>query len=214
MDMLLDIAKTHYPEMRRWTSYSEQLNGTRVLADKQTNELLEIPQYHFCFFLGGEPKVIPHEIAMTFFRPYPSITIPKIERKDDVKVFMTRMEKMAGGATSYSVEAEGLELYFRHWTTFPKYAEGTRTPLPTAEDEDAGCVRLREGDTLFQYSFFHETQYRTPMKLSNMDYIPSSMLKSTVDTPAKDMFTFEGSVYDTFWDEIWVERKQRKKKNG
>ena len=206
MHIILDIAQRYYPELRRWTLAEEDLQGTRVLLDKQTKETVEIPQYSFALFPGGTPVVVPFELMSVIAPPNPQIMVPEINTVEQISAYVQKVNGLLNDNIGAKLVVDGPRkdaLYLDHsvdYVYLPKwYAARER------DHEDSGRARIKlvEGDTLFTYTYPREPYGRGSVASGDVDYMPTSAVRKLTEVPAVDNLDLSTPVHMRDWSQIW-----------
>lgn len=206
MGMLLEIGQRYHPELRRWSLVEEDREGTRVLEDKQSQETVQIPQYNFALFPGGNPVVVPYDIISVIAPPNPRIRVPKIDTLEQKSDFSMRVNTLLADNIGAKIVVDGP----RHEYVYLDYPlEYIHLPrwFTTREGHftggERGRVRLTEGDTLFSYTYPREIDNKAAPSSGDIDYIPTSVTSELTDVPAVGMLDLTTPVERRDWTQIW-----------
>lgn len=214
MEVLLDVAQRHHPEMRRWVLREERDNGTRVLEDRQTEETVEIPQYHFAVFPAGNPVVIPYDLMSVLAPPNPRIVVPALDTPDQRARFAERSDVLTGHSSTTKIVVDGPRneyVYLDFPTEYLYLPEWWSAGRPEGYyDRPRGRVRLSEGDTLFSYTYPKDINVRARTESGGVDYMPTSVVSSKLSIPAVEALDLTDAVYTQDWTQLWPKPKNKK----
>lgn len=211
MDMLLELGQKHHPELRRWSLIDERSDGTRVLADKQTEETVVIPQYHFALFPGGNPAVVPYDMMSIIAPPNPSVIVPEINTIDQKSDFSRRVNNLLSDNIGAKLVVDGPNNeyvyldYPLEYINLPRWYSFREKKYPGGE---RGRVRLSEGDTLFSYTFPREVDNKMRPTTGDLDYLPTSVVAEMTGLPAVDGLDLTTPAHLRDWTKIWPQDRK------
>lgn len=212
MEMLLDVAQRYHPELRRWSVQEETEDGTRILVDKQSKDIVEIPQFCFALFPAGNPVVVPYDLMSIMAPPNPRIVVPAIDTMEQKSEFSERMSVLIGNNDGTKIVVDGpnneyvyldfpLEyLHLPPW--YPRKPEGYY-------GGERGKVRVVEGDTLFSYTYPRDINTKAFVDSGGVDYMPTSVVSSSLDIPALDALDLSGGAETKDWTTMWPTPKKQ-----
>lgn len=206
MDIVLDVAQRYYPELRRWTVHEERRDGTRVLVDRQTKESVEVPQYHFVLFPGGNPVVVPYDIIAVIAPPSPRVVVPCIDTMEQKSKFSVETNDLFQDNIGPKIVLGGPNneyVYLDHPVNYihmPRWYSQRETWY---SDENRARIRLEEGDTLFAYSYPRLVDNGKASSSGDVDYMPTSRTRDLTEVPAVDSFDLTTPVHLREWKQIW-----------
>lgn len=210
MHIILDIAQRYYPELRRWSLVEEDLQGTRILLDKQTKETVEIPQYNFALFPGGTPVVVPFELMSVIAPPNPRVIVPSIDTIQKVSDFSTKTNSLLADNIGAKLVVDGPKkdtLYLDHPVDYVYLPRWYPARERDRVDSDRARIKLVEGDTLFSYLYPRELRGKGNHTSGEVDYMPTSVVKNLTEVPAVDSFDLSTPVHMRDWSQIWPRKK-------
>lgn len=212
MEMLLDVAQRYHPELRRWSVLEETDEGTRILVDKQSKDIVEIPQYCFALFPGGNPVVVPYDLMSIMAPPNPRIVVPAIDTMEQKSAFSERMSTLIGNNDATKIVVDGPnneDMYL----DFPlEYLHLPSWYFHRSEDYyagDRGRVRVVEGDTLFSYTYPRDVDTKAYIDSGGVDYMPTSVVSSALSVPALDALDLSGGMDTKDWTTLWPTPKKQ-----
>ena len=220
MDIILDVAQRYYPELRRWSVAEELPNGTRIIEDKQTKERVEIPQFSFALFPGGNPVVVPYDIMVVIAPPNPRIVVPELDTLEQKSKFSVETNDLLQDNVGPKIVVDGPNneyVYLDHpvdYIHMPRWYSRRESNYGGGE---RARVQLFEGDTLFAYSYPRLVDNGKASSSGDVDYMPTSRVRDLTEVPAVDMFDLQTPAHLRDWKQIWpdpVGSEMRKKYNA
>lgn len=210
MELLLDVAQRYHPEMRRWSLHEETEEGSRVLTDHQSGDFVEIPRYSFALFPGGTPSVVSYELMSLLAPPNPRIIVPEVQSRGQIDEFAERVNKLIGSRVGAKIIVEGPNreyIYLDYPVDYPYLLTGEQGGQIGMTDEygtgPRSRVRIVQGDTLFSYTYPREVDVKSSRDSGGIDYMPTSVVSSTLGVPAVESFDLSGDYLTEDWTSLW-----------
>ena len=198
MREVLEVSRLYFPELMRWSI--EDHDTDLILVDKDSDERVVVPPYHFALFPGGRPSVVSYDLVSVIAPPTPSVRVPNLVTDKDREDFL---EKVIGGTSAEKfknlpkIVFEGQNREFVYLDYYKDFVNST-----TAERKK---VQLFPGDTLFLYvhpgwePFVRRYARGTP----RIEYMPTSRTEKLTNVSAFDIIDTDVPIHKKDWTDIW-----------